>query len=311
MIIILISVFAYYEIAASVRNEKALKTRDKLQKKMSPDQIEKAQELSLELLKTEGSTSKELKPAIVNSINNNQTQKSSEILGRFTILIIFMIGVFISPLVMSWLPIPFVPWYQNNISFFIVIITGVLVSLTAKERRQAFTIIYRVFLFLLVVILTFLFFIFANEYATVNTNQSGSSSLPSQNTLKYYTKRAERGDVAAQLQLGMMYSKGEGVPQDYKKAFEWYEMAAIRGDAEAQYNLSIMYANGRGVLPDQKKAFGWGELAKQGSETKPGNLKSIIGVPAEPFMFNIINLLWWLEMKDKPTPWEYPDIQDV
>ena len=39
-------------------------------------------------------------------------------------------------------------------------------------------------------------------------------------------KRAERGDAEAQDQLGVMYAKGEGVPKDEVKAFEWYQKAA-------------------------------------------------------------------------------------
>ena len=46
----------------------------------------------------------------------------------------------------------------------------------------------------------------------------------------------------AQNGLGIMYAKGEGVPQDYSKALKWFGLAADKGDAGAQYNLGLMYA---------------------------------------------------------------------
>jgi len=38
--------------------------------------------------------------------------------------------------------------------------------------------------------------------------------------------RAEQGDASAQYDLASMYYYGKGVPQDYRKAFDWYSMAA-------------------------------------------------------------------------------------
>ena len=47
-------------------------------------------------------------------------------------------------------------------------------------------------------------------------------------------KAAEQGDADAQYKLGFMYNKGEGVPQDYKKAFYWCTKAAEQGLVNAQ-----------------------------------------------------------------------------
>jgi len=45
-------------------------------------------------------------------------------------------------------------------------------------------------------------------------------------------KRAEQGYADAQNNLGTMYDKGQGVPQDYIQAHMWYNLAASssRGD---------------------------------------------------------------------------------
>ena len=77
--------------------------------------------------------------------------------------------------------------------------------------------------------------------------------------------RAEQGNVSAQLNLGVMYKKGRGVPQDYKIAVKWYKLAAEQGNADAQFTLGFMYDSGQGALPDDKTALKWYKLAaKQG-----------------------------------------------
>ena len=82
---------------------------------------------------------------------------------------------------------------------------------------------------------------------------------------EWYTKAAEQGNINAQNNLGAMYANGEGVKKDYAKAFEWYIKAVEQGDASAQFNLGVMYYNGSGVKQDYAKAIEWfTKAAKQG-----------------------------------------------
>jgi len=37
---------------------------------------------------------------------------------------------------------------------------------------------------------------------------------------------ADQGDTSAQRNLGLMYFRGQGVPQDYAQAFAWWHLAA-------------------------------------------------------------------------------------
>jgi len=55
--------------------------------------------------------------------------------------------------------------------------------------------------------------------------------------VKWYTLAAEQENAAAQYNLGNMYSKGQGVPQDDKTAVKWYRIAAEQGDDGAQEKL--------------------------------------------------------------------------
>ncbi|HUD87495.1 MAG TPA: tetratricopeptide repeat protein, partial [Xanthobacteraceae bacterium] len=65
---------------------------------------------------------------------------------------------------------------------------------------------------------------------------------------------ANRGDPAAQNELGIRYALGQdGLPHDDTKAIEWYRNSARQGYAAAETNLADMYFYGRGGL-DQSYA---------------------------------------------------------
>ncbi len=83
--------------------------------------------------------------------------------------------------------------------------------------------------------------------------------------LREFRPLAERGDAKAQYHLGVMYSKGEGVPQDDAKAVKWYRKAAEQGHASAQNNLGVLYFKGKGVPQDDAEAARWyRKAAEQG-----------------------------------------------
>ena len=65
---------------------------------------------------------------------------------------------------------------------------------------------------------------------------------------------AEQGYAKAQFILGVMYSKGQGVPQDYAEVAKWYRKAAEQGNAAAQSNLGDLYRLSQGVPEDYAEA---------------------------------------------------------
>jgi len=83
---------------------------------------------------------------------------------------------------------------------------------------------------------------------------------------------AEQGDAKAQNNLGVMYDKGQGVPQDYKEAVKWYRLSAEQGIADTQFNLGRMYDNGLGVPQDYKKAVKWLLKSAEQKNTKAQRL---------------------------------------
>lgn len=87
---------------------------------------------------------------------------------------------------------------------------------------------------------------------------------------------AERGDAEARYNLGVMYEKGQGVPQDYAEAVKWYLLSAQQGVAEAQYNLGVMYFNGNGVRQNYVTTYAWVNLAAaQGNKDAVKNLEIV------------------------------------
>ena len=79
--------------------------------------------------------------------------------------------------------------------------------------------------------------------------------------IRWYKMAATQGISDAQLNLGNMYSYGQGVIQDYAEAVHLYKMAAAQGNASAQFNLGVHYEKGQGVIQDYSKAHMWFNIA--------------------------------------------------
>lgn len=94
--------------------------------------------------------------------------------------------------------------------------------------------------------------------------------------LKEWSPLAEAGHASAQYSLGVMYSNGEGVPQDKAEAVRWYRLAADQGDAQAQNNLGIMYALGEGVLQDNVQAHMRGNIGCALGNEKGCKLRDLV-----------------------------------
>ena len=64
-------------------------------------------------------------------------------------------------------------------------------------------------------------------------------------------------DPRAMNLLGMLYDRGDGVPQDYSEAMRWFRRAAELGDPTAMCNIGSLYMNGQGILQDYAEALVW------------------------------------------------------
>ena len=74
-------------------------------------------------------------------------------------------------------------------------------------------------------------------------------------------EKANAGDPEAQFALACRYDSGDGVIQDFGKAYNWWLKAAEQGHIAAQFNVGSMYENGEGVPKNDIEAFKWYSLS--------------------------------------------------
>lgn len=96
-------------------------------------------------------------------------------------------------------------------------------------------------------------FAWADLQAGMDAYNSGDYAT----ALSEWQPLAERENTTAQYNLGWLYFKGSGVPQDYVQARQWWKKAAAHGLAEAQLAVAQMYERGEGVKQDYTKAASW------------------------------------------------------
>jgi len=83
----------------------------------------------------------------------------------------------------------------------------------------------------------------------------GSKYYNPQRAFKVYSMLAQDGKADAMNGLGILYSKGIGVPVDDIQALSWFTKAAQSGYARAYYNMGEMYRLGVGINLDLVKAL--------------------------------------------------------
>ena len=114
--------------------------------------------------------------------------------------------------------------------------------------------------------------------------------------LEEWMPLAKEGNSNAQFNIGLMYFKGRGVPQDYQETMRWYRLAAEQGFAQAQYNLGVMYVKGQGVPKDYKEAERWYRLA---AEQGYKQAQYLLGMLYERFIFLILKYRTSLSQKSE------------
>ena len=73
--------------------------------------------------------------------------------------------------------------------------------------------------------------------------------------MKWYEASSKRGLADGTYNLAIMYSKGEGVKQDYEPIRRWYESHLGICDVSSYLGLAELFEAGRGVPVDEARAF--------------------------------------------------------
>jgi TPR repeat protein len=114
--------------------------------------------------------------------------------------------------------------------------------------------------------------------------QSSAQASAKKKTIADLKEIAYAGDVASQVQLGVIYLTGDGIAKDDVEAMKWLRMAANQDNPLAERYLAEMYFKGRGVPADIDEAAKWLRLAaEQGDAESEHNLAVLytqgLGVP--------------------------------
>ncbi|MFG1465766.1 hypothetical protein V5F77_23045 [Xanthobacter sp. DSM 24535] len=93
-----------------------------------------------------------------------------------------------------------------------------------------------------------------------------------------YTWAAERGNLRAMHNLGVLASEGADGKSDWPGAIHWFRMAADRGLRDSQHNLGVIYSRGLGGAPDLGEAWKWFALAaNQGDSESARKRDDVVG----------------------------------
>ena len=109
----------------------------------------------------------------------------------------------------------------------------------------------------------------------IEVDESSSQNF-NQNDLIKLRKKAERGDVVAQNNLGNCLYYGRGCEKNLVEAVLWYRRAAEQGYDKAQNNLAQCLENGEGCEQDIEEALEWYKrAAEQGNSSAESGIKRI------------------------------------
>jgi hypothetical protein len=72
-----------------------------------------------------------------------------------------------------------------------------------------------------------------------------------------WQKWAQQGNVDAAYNLAVIHQHADGVARNPAEALRWYRLAADGGDKVSQVQIGLMYLNGEGVPADEAKAHEW------------------------------------------------------
>jgi TPR repeat protein len=109
--------------------------------------------------------------------------------------------------------------------------------------------------------------------------------------------KANGGDAAAQVAVGESYAAGTGVARDYKAAAEWYRKAADKGDVAGELHLAVLYRDGGNGFPrDMAQAAAWyKKAADQGDVSAQGTLGTLYSF-GQGVEQSYVEAYYWLDL---------------
>ena len=113
---------------------------------------------------------------------------------------------------------------------------------------------------------------YAEGCSNLGTMYEKGEGVPQDHTraASLYEQACGAGSALGCRNLGFLYETGEGVPQDFIRAANRYEQACDGGAAMGCYDLGLMYQSGKGVTFDPGRAVALFQKAEEGGFDVPG-----------------------------------------
>ncbi len=97
--------------------------------------------------------------------------------------------------------------------------------------------------------------------------------------MSWYTRAANAGNARAMHNLAVMNAEGAaGGKPDYAEAAQWFRRAGQLGIRDSQFNLGILYARGMGVPQDLVQSWLWFSLAAQQGDADAAKKRDEVAV---------------------------------
>jgi TPR repeat protein len=85
-----------------------------------------------------------------------------------------------------------------------------------------------------------------------------------------FSQLSEKGDMAGQYHMGLLYEEGQGVPKQFEDAVRCYTKAAEQGYVDAYFALGEIYLRQPGGKKDRVQAYHWLGMAKKHGHPRGG-----------------------------------------
>jgi TPR repeat protein len=121
-----------------------------------------------------------------------------------------------------------------------------------------------------------------------------AQSDPKKKSIADLKESASAGDATAQVQLGVIYLTGDGVPKDDVEAVKWLRKAAEQDSPLAERYLGEMYYKGRGVAADNEEAAKWLRLAAEQDDARSQYNLAVLYTQGLGVPHNVNEALKWM-----------------
>lgn len=119
--------------------------------------------------------------------------------------------------------------------------------------------------------------------------------------------RAEKGDRAAQFELGSRHNYGRGLPKNTREALRWLKTAAEAGQLDAMRLLAVKFYGGFDVPVNFEEALRWAaRLAETGDRQAQLMLANMYG-NGEGTPRDLVSAYAWYDIAATLRPGEEPD----